>query len=144
MRMLIHQPNYSMFNRSIENGLTDVLDEEGVGCIAFGPLAGGMLTGRYLHGIPADSRAGHDPRFLKPGDITEEKLSRVRALNDIAAQRGQSLAQMALSGTLRTGSATSALIGASKAQQITENVKAIENTAFTKAELSAIDSILAK
>lgn len=96
MHMLIHQPNYSMLNRSIENGLLDVLETYGVGCIAFGPLAGGMLTGRYLNGIPADSRAGHDPRFLRPSDITEEKLSIVRRLNDIAMQRGQTLAQMAL------------------------------------------------
>jgi len=144
MHMLIHQPNYSMFNRTIEKGLTDVLDEEGVGCIAFGPLAGGMLTGRYLDGIPADSRAGHDPRFLKPADITDEKISRVHALNDIAARRGQSLAQMALSWTLRTGSVTSALIGASRPEQITENVKAIENTTFTEAELAAIDDILTR
>lgn len=103
-----------------------------------------MLTGRYLDGIPADSRAGHDPRLLKPRDISEEKLARVRALNDIAARRGQSLAQMALSWTMRIGRVISALIGASRPQQITENVKAIENTAFTEAELSAIDGILAK
>ena len=143
MHMLIHQPNYSMLNRSIENGLLDVLETYGVGCIAFGPLAGGMLTGRYLNGIPADSRAGHDPRFLRPSDITEEKLSIVRRLNDIAMQRGQTLAQMALAWSLRSKGVTSALIGASKPEQIIENVRALDNTHFTQEELAGIDSVLA-
>ena len=143
MHMLIHQPNYSMLNRSIENGLLDVLETDGVGCIAFGPLAGGMLTGRYLNGIPADSRAGHDPRFLRPSDITEEKLSIVRRLNDIAMQRGQTLAQMALAWSLRSKGVTSALIGASKPEQIIENVRALDNTHFTQEELAGIDSVLA-
>lgn len=140
--MLIHQPNYNMFNRYIEHGLTDLLQCEGVGCIAFAPLAGGMLTGRYLNGIPADSRAAHDPRFLKASDINENVLSITGKLNSIAERRGQTLAQMALAWTLRSDAVTSALIGASKPEQILENVKALENTAFSKEELDEIDSIL--
>ncbi|MBQ8382433.1 MAG: L-glyceraldehyde 3-phosphate reductase [Clostridia bacterium] len=140
--MLIHQPNYSMFNRSIEHGLTDVLKENGVGCIAFGPLAGGKLTGRYLNGIPADSRAIHDPRFMRASDINENLLKTVRALDEIAQSRGQTLAQMALAWTLRSDGVTSALIGASRAEQVRENVKALENASFTADELAAIDNIL--
>ncbi len=143
MHMLIHQPNYSMLNRSVESGLLDVLDESGVGCIAFGPLAGGRLTGRYLDGIPADSRAAHDPRFLRPGDINEKLMKKVRALNEIASGRGQTLAQMALAWTLRQPAATSALLGASSAEQVKENVKALENTVFTEEELEKIDAALA-
>lgn len=142
--LLIHQPNYSMFNRRIENGLTDVLTREGVGCIAFGPLCGGLLSGRYLGGLPADSRAVHDPRFLKASDITAEKLSIVRQLNDVAAARGQSLAQMALAWTLRTSAVTSALIGASKPEQILENIRALDAAPFTQEELDKIDRILAQ
>ena len=144
MHMLIHQPNYSMLNRSIENGLTDVLREEGVGCIAFGPLGGGLLTGRYLNGIPADSRAGHDPRFIRPSDITEEKLTLIRQLNDVAQRRGQSLAQMAICWDLRLPEVTTALIGASRPEQVIENVKALNAPAFTQEELDEIDAILAK
>ena len=140
--LLIHQPNYSMMNRWIENGLTDVLREQGVGCIAFGPLAGGVLSNKYLHGIPADSRAGHDPRYLKPEQITEGKLSVVKKLNDLAVRRGQSLPQMALAWTLRSPVVTSALIGASKPEQITENLQAFQHPDFTAEELSEIDSIL--
>ena len=136
--MLIHQPSYSMMNRWVEDGLTDVLREEGVGMIAFGPLAGGVLTGKYLGGIPADSRAAKDPRFLKPQNITEDKLNIVRKLNDIAVARGQSLAQL----VLRDDVVTSALIGASRPEQIAENVKAIENTSFTAEEFTAIDEAL--
>ena len=143
MHMLIHQPNYSMLNRSIENGLTDVLREEGVGCIAFGPLGGGLLTGRYLNGIPADSRAGHDPRFIRPSDITEEKLATIRALNEIAARRGQTLAQMALAWDLRLPEVTTALIGASRPEQVLENLEALKGPAFTREELDAIDQVLA-
>ena len=143
MHLLIHQPNYSMFNRSIEEGLTDVLRDKGIGCIAFGPLAGGMLTGRYLNGIPADSRAGHDPRFLRPDSITEEKLKIVRALNEVAAERGQTLAQMAVQWDLRLPEVTTALIGASRASQIIENVKALDAPDFTEEELQRIDDILA-
>lgn len=142
MHLLIHQPNYSMLNRTIEQGLTDVLREEGVGCIAFGPLAGGRLTNRYLNGIPADSRAGHDPRYLRPEAITEELLSKVRELNALALERGQSLAQMALAWTLRLPEVTTALIGASRPEQITENVKALDNLSFTEEELQKIDRIL--
>ncbi len=141
--LLIHQPQYNMMNRWIENGLTDVLRREKAGCITFMPLAGGMLTGRYLHGIPADSRAAHDPRFLKPDDITPEKVSVITALNEIAAKRGQSLAQMALAWNLRDSVVTSVLIGASKPQQLTENVKALEQLEFSSEELQSIDNILA-
>ena len=140
--MLIHQPNYSMFNRSIENGLDDVLREEGVGCIAFAPLANGLLTNKYLKGIPADSRAAHDPRYLKPDAITPEKVDRAARLNEIAAARGQSLAQMALRWVLRDGVVTSALIGASKPEQITENVRALDAPPLTSDELTRIDAIL--
>lgn len=140
--MLIHQPNYSMMNRSAEQGLTDVLRDKRVGMIAFGPLAGGVLTGKYLGGIPADSRAAKDPRFLKPQNITEKQLDIVRRLNVIAEARGQSLAQLALAWSLRDEVVTSALIGASRPEQIIENVKALENTHFTEEELAAIDEIL--
>lgn len=142
--MLIHQPNYNMFNRRIEEGLTDVLQREGVGCIAFAPLANGMLTSKYLGGIPADSRAARDPRYLKPDSITPQKLSVISALNDIAQRRSQTLAQMALAWTLRGGTVTSALIGASRPEQLVENVKAMENPDFTQEELAEIDAILAK
>jgi L-glyceraldehyde 3-phosphate reductase len=143
MHMLIHQPNYNMFNRSIENGLTDVVAEEGVGIMAFAPLAGGRLTGRYLNGIPEDSRASHDPRFLRASDINEELLKTVRALNAVAERRGQTLAQLALVWTLRDPVVTSALIGASKPEQVVENVKALDNMTLTEEELNEIDTILA-
>ena len=139
---LIHQPSYSMLNRWIEEGLTDVLQEEKVGCICFAPLQGGLLTDRYLRGIPADSRAGHDPRFLKPDAITEEKLVKVRALNALASARGQKLSQMALQWVLRNQAVTSALIGASRPQQILENVQAVRGPAFTADELMEIDRIV--
>jgi len=142
--MLIHQPNYSMFNRTLEKGLCNVLENEGVGCIAFGPLAGGILAGRYLNGVPEDSRAGHDPRYLKPDNITEQKLSKVRSLNTLAELRGQTLAQMALAWTLRNGYVTSALIGASKPQQVIENAQALKNLEFTAAELAEIENILSE
>ncbi|MBP3427918.1 MAG: L-glyceraldehyde 3-phosphate reductase [Clostridia bacterium] len=142
--MLIHQPNYSMFDRWIENGLTDVLREEGVGCICFAPLQNGLLTKRYLNGIPADSRAAHDPRYLKPDAITAEKIAKVSALNEIAKQRGQELSQMALAWVLRDPVVTSALIGASRPEQIIENVKALDAAPFTAEELAAIEAILAR
>ena len=142
--MLIHQPNYSMFNRTIENGLDRVLREEGVGCIAFAPLNNGLLTGKYLNGIPADSRAAHDPRYLKPDAITAEKVEMARKLNAVAAERGQSLAQMALQWVLRVDVVTSALIGASRPEQITENVRALDFAPLTEAELARIDAILAR
>ena len=139
---LIHQPQYHMFNRAPEQGLFDTLAREGVGAIAFCPLAQGVLTGRYLKGIPADSRAGHDPRFLKPESITQEKLSRLLKLDAIAKERGQSLAQMALAWVLRQPAITSALIGASKTSQIDENLGALSNLAFAPGELHRIDGII--
>ena len=143
MHLLIHQPNYSMFNRSIEDGLTDVMREKGIGIIAFGPLCGGLLTDRYIKGIPADSRAAHDPRFLKAEDITEDKLAIIRRLSEIARKRGQTLAQMALVWTLRDPVVTTALIGASRPEQVLENVRALDNPEFTAEELAAIDEVLA-
>lgn len=142
--LLIHQPNYSMMNRWIENGLTDILDEQGVGCIAFGPLAGGVLSSKYLNGIPTDSRAGHDPRYLTPDSITAQKIDVVQKLNELAAERSQTLPQMALAWTLRNPVVTSALIGASKPAQITENIKALENSEFNADELKRIDEILSE
>ena len=143
--LLIHQPSYSMLNRHIEKpmgdtgSLTDVLRREGVGCICFAPLQNGLLTGKYLNGIPADSRAGHDPRYLKPSSITEEKLAVISKLNDLAKQRGQALAQMALQWVLRDEVVTSALIGASRPEQIVQNVEALNGPAFTAEELALID-----
>ncbi|MBE5807071.1 MAG: L-glyceraldehyde 3-phosphate reductase [Clostridiales bacterium] len=139
---LIEQPRYSMLDRWIEGGLTDLLREEGVGCICFAPLANGLLTGKYLDGIPADSRAAHDPRYLKPESITQDKLSKVRALSEIARDRGQTLAQMALAWVLRDDVVTSALIGASRPEQIAENVRAVHAAKFTEEELARIDAIL--
>lgn len=140
--LLIHQPAYSMFNRWVEDGLTDLLKEEGVGSIAFVPLAQGLLTNRYLNGIPEDSRALKPNSFLNEGDVSEEVLARVRKLNEIAQERGQSLAQMALAWVLREQKITSALIGASKVSQIEENVAALNRLDFSEAELNMIDDIL--
>lgn len=140
--MLIHQPHYSMLNRWIENGLTDVLAEEGVGCIAFAPLANGVLTNRYLNGIPADSRAAHDPRHLKVSDITDEKLTIVRKLNELAQKRGQTVAQLVLLWTLRNPVVTSALIGASRPEQIEENIRAFKNPVLADEEIAEIENIL--
>lgn len=142
--MLIHQPNYSMMNRGIENGLTQVLEEEGVGCIAFAPLRNGILTNRYLNGIPADSRAMHDPRFLRAQDITEDKIAIVRDLHALAEKRGQTVAQLALVWTLRNPVVTSALIGASRPEQIIENVGAFANPTLSPEELEEIEKILQK
>jgi len=142
--MLIHQPKYSMFVRNPEMGLTQVLREEGVGCIAFSPLANGILTDKYLKGIPADSRAAHDPRYLKPEAITEEKLEKVRKLNDLARRRGQSMAQLALIWLLRDPVVTSVLVGASRPEQILENVACINNLEFTAEEIAEIEAILAE
>jgi L-glyceraldehyde 3-phosphate reductase len=139
---LIHQPKYNMFERTPERGLLDALVREGIGGIAFCPLAQGMLTNRYLNGIPADSRASHDPRFLKPEAITADKLSRIGRLDAIARGRGQSLAQMALAWVLRQPAITSALIGASKTSQIDENLGALSNLAFGAEELRTIEGIL--
>ena len=139
---LIEQPSYSMLNRWIEDGLTDVLREKKVGCICFAPLANGILTGKYLNGIPIGSRADKDPRYLKPGDITNEKLRKVAALQMIAVERGQTLTQMALSWVLRDKVVTSALIGASCAGQIIENIQAVHAEPFTDEQLKKIDDIL--
>jgi L-glyceraldehyde 3-phosphate reductase len=139
---LIHQPVYNMFRRWVEDGLLQVLDEEGIGCIAFSPLAQGLLTDRYLHGIPADSRAGKPHGFLRPENITEENLSKVRSLNELARSRGQKLAQMAIAWVLRHAAVTSALIGASSVQQLEEGVSALDNLQFSAEELRTIDAIL--
>ncbi|WP_147944111.1 L-glyceraldehyde 3-phosphate reductase [Microbispora hainanensis] len=136
--LLIHQPSYSMLNRWIERGLLDVLEDEGVGCIAFSPLAQGMLTGRYLNGIPKDSRAAQG-KSLDPSLLTEESLRHVRRLNEIAGQRGQSLAQMALAWALRDPRVTSVLIGASSVEQLDDSLDAINRLDFTQDELDAID-----
>jgi len=139
---LIHQPKYSMFERWVEDGLLDVLREKGVGSIAFSPLAGGQLTDRYLQGIPADSRAASGSRFLSPDQLTDEKLNKVRQLNDLAQKRGQKLSQMALAWVLRDDKVTSVLIGASKVAQIDDAVGMLENRHFSAEECAAIDSIL--
>jgi L-glyceraldehyde 3-phosphate reductase len=138
---LIHQPVYSMFNRWVENALLDVLREDGIGCIAFSPLAQGLLTDKYLKGIPEGSRASKAHGFLKANNITKERLAQVRKLNDIAKARGQTLAQMAIAWVLRHPGMTSALIGASSVQQVEDNVAALDNLKFTKDELKAIDKI---
>lgn len=139
---LIHQPKYSMFERWVEDGLLDVLSEKGVGSIAFSPLAGGQLTDRYLNGIPADSRAASGSRFLNPDQLTEEKLAKVRQLNEIAEKRRQKLSQMALAWVLRGDRVTSVLIGASKTSQLDDAVGAMANRQFSAAECDAIDAIL--
>lgn len=139
---LIHQPSYSLLNRWIEPELQAVLSNEGVGIMAFAPLAGGLLTGKYLQGIPADSRAAGRSVFLKEKDITAEKLAKVASLHELARRRGQSLTQMALAWVLRDGKVTSALIGASKPEQIVENVASLQNRQFTAEELVQIDQIL--
>ncbi len=139
---LIHQPKYSMFERWVEEGLLDVLEENGVGCIPFSPLAQGMLTDRYLKGIPEDSRAAKSHGFLKASEITKEKLNQIRSLNEIARQRGQSLAQMALTWLLKDKRITSVLIGASSVEQLDNNLDALQKSEFTQADLSAIEAIL--
>ena len=141
---VIHQPSYSMLNRWIEeDGLKDYLAENGIGCIAFSPLAQGILTGKYLKGIPADSRIGSGKSpYLHKSDITQEKLAKVQALNVVAEKRGQSLTQLALSWILRDGKVTSVLIGASRPEQILENIKALDNISFSAEELQEIEQIL--
>ena len=138
--LLIHQPSYSMLNRWIEDGLLDVLGEERVGCIVFSPLAQGQLTDRYLNGIPAGSRVTHSPFLTEDG--VEQNLPRIRTLNEIAAGRGQTLAQMALAWTLRDPRVTSALVGASSVEQLEDNVKALEAAPLSPDELTEIDRIL--
>ncbi len=138
---LIHQPSYSMFNREVENGLLEVLDTEGIGCIVFSPLAQGLLTDKYLGGIPEGSRASKG-KFLKPENITTEMLGRIRGLNELAGRRGQTLAQMAVAWVLRHAGVTSAIIGASRPAHIDDAVAALANAAFSAEELHAIDAIL--
>jgi L-glyceraldehyde 3-phosphate reductase len=140
---LIHQPSYSMFNRWIEDGLLDVLATEGIGCIVFSPLAQGLLTNKYLGGIPDDSRAAKSHGFLKAAQVTESRVSQIRRLNDIAQARGQSLAQMAIAWVLRHPGMTSALIGASRVSQVEDNIAALDNLEFSAEELAAIDAIVA-
>lgn len=136
--LLIHQPSYSMLNRWVEGGLLDVLDERGVGCIAFSPLAQGMLTNKYLGGIPEGSRAAQG-KSLSPDLLTDETLAHVRRLNDIAQERGQTLAQMALAWVLRDERVTSVLVGASSVEQLEDSAAAVANLRFADAELEAID-----
>ncbi|MCB2308198.1 L-glyceraldehyde 3-phosphate reductase [Clostridium estertheticum] len=140
---LIHQPSYSMFNRWIEDGLQDVLEQEGIGSIAFKPLHQGLLTTKYLKGIPKDSRAAGNSAFLHSEDITKEQLEKVSNLNILAMERSQTLPQLALAWVLRGGHVTSALIGASKVSQIEDNVGALNNLDFSAGELERIEQILA-
>ena len=139
---LIHQPCYSMFDRSVEDGLLTVLEEDGIGCIPFSPLAQGMLTDKYLDGIPDDSRAAKPHGFLDRGEVTDHVVVKVRRLRDLARTRGQSVAQLALAWVLRQSAVTSVLIGASRVAQIDECVGALETLAFSAGELEEIDSIL--
>jgi len=139
---LIHQPNYNMLNRTLENGLSDVLGKEGIGTIAFCPLAQGLLTDKYLTNIPADSRIAKPTGTLNSNSITPELIEKLNKLNSIAQRRGQSLAQMALVWALKLGNLTSVLIGASKSKQIIENVKALDNMEFTEQELNEIEEAL--
>jgi L-glyceraldehyde 3-phosphate reductase len=141
--LLIHQPVYNMFNRWIEPDLLNVLGEEGIGCIPFSPLAQGLLTNRYLHGIEGDSRASKPWGFLKPEGVTDERIAKANKLNEIAQGRGQTLAQMSLAWVLRDSRVTTALIGASKVQQVEDCAAAINNLAFSEDELKHIDAILA-
>ena len=140
---LIHQPRYSMFDRWIEGGLLNTLREEGIGCIVFSPLAQGLLTDKYLNGIPADSRAGKPHGFLKREQVTDDKLARVRRLQELAQARGQTLAQMALAWVLRHPEVTSALIGASRREQIDDAVGTLHALKFASEELQSIENILA-
>lgn len=139
---LIHQPRYSMFERWVEDGLLDVLEEEGIGSIAFSPLYQGLLTTKYLNGVPENSRAGRKSVSIRPDFITEEKIDKVKKLNEVARDRGQSLCQMAIAWVLRKGRVTSALIGSSRVEQIEENVAAVNNLEFDEDELRRIEDIL--
>jgi L-glyceraldehyde 3-phosphate reductase len=140
--LLIHQPNYNFFKRWIEGDLLDALNDEGIGCIVFSPLAQGLLSGRYLDGIPADSRANLPNTFLTPANVTEELMRKLTQLNAIAQARGQTLAQMAIAWVLRQPQVTSALIGASRLSQIQDCVAALNNLTFGEAELAAIDAVI--
>jgi L-glyceraldehyde 3-phosphate reductase len=139
---LIHQPKYSMFVRWVEEALLDVLGENGVGCIAFSPLAQGLLTDRYLKGIPEDSRAAKSTGFLQTSEVTEEKIAKVKKLSELAQKRNQSLAQMALAWLLKDTRVTSVLIGASSVEQLKNNLAALNNLNFSEKELLDIENIL--
>ncbi|MBL4675488.1 MAG: L-glyceraldehyde 3-phosphate reductase [Mucilaginibacter sp.] len=139
---LIHQPKYSMFVREPEEGLLDLLGENGVGCIPFSPLAQGLLTNKYLHGIPEDSRAAKSTGFLQEGQVTDEVVAKVKQLNTLAVERGQTLAQMALAWLLKDERVTSVLIGASKPEQLADSLKALDNIRFSAEELEKIEAIL--
>jgi L-glyceraldehyde 3-phosphate reductase len=139
---LIHQPKYSMFNRWVENGLLDVLEETGMGCIPFSPLEQGLLTDKYLKGIPVDSRAYKPHGFLKIEDVTEQRISKAKRLNEIASERNQSLAQMAIAWLLKDPRVTSVLVGVSKVEQLDDNLKTLNNLNFSKEELKNIEFIL--
>ena len=139
---LIHQPKYSMFERWAEGGLLDVLEKDGVGCIPFSPLAQGLLTNKYLHGIPEGSRAASATGFLQKDQVTEERVSQVRQLNEIAIKRGQTLAQMALAWLLKDNRVTSVLIGASRPEQLADSLKCLDNIVFSSDELAQIETIL--
>ncbi len=140
---LIHQPRYSMFDRWVEKGLLDELEQQGIGGIAFSPLEQGLLTDRYLNGFPEESRAVKDARYLKTDQITPEKLDKVRKLNDIALGRGQSLAQMAIAWLLKDSRITSVLVGASRPAQLQDSIDSLKNTNFSSEELANIEAILA-
>ena len=139
---IIHQPKYSMFERWVEDGLLDLLEKDGVGCIPFSPLAQGLLTNKYLNGIPADSRAAKPTGFLKEEQVTAERIGQIKALNSVAEKRGQSLAQMALAWLLKDKRVTSVLIGASKPEQLADSLRCQENINFSAEELHAIETIL--
>ena len=139
---LIHQPKYSIFNRLVEDGLLNLLENEGVGCIAFSPLAQGLLTDKYLNGIPPGSRAGRPSGALQPDAVTPELLSRVSALNRLAAERGETLAQMAIAWLLKDRRVTSVLVGASRVEQLEENLRALDSAPFSGDELKRIQDIL--
>src|SRR5580693_3104937 len=139
---LIHQPKYSMFERWVEDGLLDVLGKEGVGCIPFSPLAQGLLTDKYLHGIPEDSRAHKATGFLQKSQVTDERVSQIKKLNEIAISRNQTLAQMALAWLLKDSRVTSVLIGASRPEQLSDSLKCLDNIEFSADELTKIEEIL--
>jgi len=139
---LIHQPKYSMFERWVEDGLLDVLEKDGVGCIPFSPLAQGLLTNKYLHGVPEDSRAAKSTGFLQLDQVTDQRIGQARKLNEIALQRGQTLAQMALAWLLKDYRVTSVLIGASRPEQLADSLKCLDNIQFSTEELVKIEGIL--
>jgi L-glyceraldehyde 3-phosphate reductase len=140
---MIHQPKYSMFERTPEKGLLDVLEKNGVGCIPFSPLAQGMLTDRYLKGIPSDSRAAKEHGFLKTNEITTDKLVKIKKLNDLAEKRGQSLSQMAIAWLMKKPVITSVLIGVSSVDQLDANLGSLDNISFSEEELAEIEKVLA-